>query len=179
MAAAARPRACLPSGPMTKPRPTVRILAATLLAGAPLILTGCVLAAGPAIGVAVGAAETTGRELKRGKLRMVYNVPFPEMSAALDEAVAELSLEIRDERPITLNEAGEPVRRRFEVYDRHGWLAVVQLTERTETMTALRIKVGLFGDRGSGALLAIEVSQSVQRLGFVDDARTPGDDAGF
>ncbi len=175
----AGPRACLPSGPMTNPRPTLPRFAATLLASLSLSLTGCFLAAGPALGVAVNAADTTGRELKRGKLRLVYNVPFPEMSAALDQAMRELSLEVRNERPVTLNEDGDPVRRRFEVYDRHGWVALVQLTARTETMTALRIKVGLFGDRGSAALIAIEVSQAVRRLGFVEDANPPGDDVGF
>jgi len=122
---------------------------------------GCAAAAGVAGDVASSSIDTAKEAFNAGKAEMFVAVPWEQSVEGVRHAAERLTL-------TTVREQGHPEQRKLVFKDDRGQEITVTVVRRSETMSELRVDVGLFGPESEGRLMLREL---VRELPVADEEK--------
>jgi hypothetical protein len=117
----------------------------------------------------IGALPATGTYVGRGKFESVQIARYKDVVEATSRAAQSLSLDGKKENI-------EEDRASFRYVDGKGQRIDVRIERRTDTVTSLRIDVGLFGTKGMGRVMLEQIIDEVAKAGGYLEDWTHGKD---
>lgn len=115
-----------------------------LLAGCAAVPVATITAAA---GAAASATQVSDAVFKAGTLRAAEMTTIPRLRVAVRHAIEELSYTLDREQEVSEEKF------RFELHDEQNDRVVITIYRQTETLSTLRIYVGIFGHQQTARLI--------------------------